>query len=215
MRWAGGVAGLALAVGACAPTAQERVREYRDDAVVLFQRGSYAEAREMFQAALALQPGKSDLLYEIGRCYDRASRTVPAEQYYYQCLQREPNSAECRHALAALLVRTGRQAEARRMVDDWLAKQPGLAAAYAEDGYLWLQTGDLGKARQQLDLALYHDANDPRALTELAHYYEVINRPERSLVLYERLLERDPNQPEIVQRVSYLRSRGTGRPHPD
>ena len=62
MRWAGVVAGTALLVGACAPTAQERMREYHDDAVLLFQRGSYAEAREMFQAALALQPGKSDLL---------------------------------------------------------------------------------------------------------------------------------------------------------
>src|SRR5437588_12554661 len=71
MRRVGLIAVLALGVTACAPTGQERLREYNEDGIHLFQEGSYRYAGECFQAALALRPGDPDLVYNLAQCKDR------------------------------------------------------------------------------------------------------------------------------------------------
>jgi tetratricopeptide (TPR) repeat protein len=215
MLRAGSVAGLALAVAACAPAQPDLLREYNDDGVRLFERGAYADARESFETALTLRPGDPNLLYDVGQCYDRLGKAAPAEQRYTQCLAREPGHAECRHALAELLLRQGRRSEAVGMVEDWLRRQPELAAAYAEDGWLWHQFGDLPRAQARLQQALDRDPRDNRALLELAAVYEDLHRPDRAAVLYERALEYRPHQPEVEHRLAGLRAGGAGRPHPD
>jgi hypothetical protein len=45
--------------------------------------------------------------------------------------------------------------------------------------------------------------------------YENMNMPERSAVLYERALAKDPNQPEVTARLTSLRAKKIGRPLPD
>ena len=217
MGRAGWVAGLAvLAAGCVAPNPiAERVRDYNEDGVHLYQQGSYAGARDTFRAALALQPADPNLLYNLAQCYDRLGQTAQAEQVYQDCLRRAPNHPECRHALTLLLVNSGRRADAARMVDDWLAREPKLAAPYAEDGWLRAQSGDLLNARGRFQQALERDADNTFALTELARLYETLHRPDRAVVLYERALEVNPNQPDVYQRVSLLRSKDVGRPHPD
>lgn len=209
------IAGAALCLGGCADTTQERVRAYNEDGVHLFQHGRYRDARESFEAAAALKPKDPGLLYNLGESCDRTGASARAERYYNDCLDQAPNHAPCRHALAALLVREGRQPEANRMVADWLAHEPKLAAAYAEDGWLLQQAGELPRAQGRLQQALALDPHDRRALTELALVYEAMNRPERALVLYERILERDPHQPDVTRRVNFLLTRNAGRPHPE
>src|SRR4051794_6236968 len=154
MRRVGLIAVLALAVTGCAPTGQERLREYNEDGIHLFQEGSYRYAGECFQAALALRPGDPDLVYNLAQCKDRLGQEAQAEQMYGQCLARAPNHPECRHALAVLLVRQGRRAEARRLIEDWLKREPNRAAPYAEDGWLRAQDGDLLNARGRLEQGL-------------------------------------------------------------
>ena len=71
------------------------------------------------------------------------------------------------------------------------------------------------RAQSRLQQALAIDHNDVRALTEMALVYEALNRPDRAVVLYERSLELNPRQPDVVQRVSFLKSQGAGRPRRD
>ena len=217
MGRAGWVAGLAVLLAGCAAPSPiaERVRDYNEDGVYLYQHGSYAEARETFRAALALQPADPNLLYHLAQCHDRLGQAAVAEQTYQDCLRRAPNHPECRHALTVLLVNSGRRADAARMVDEWLAREPKLAAPYAEDGWLRAQSGDLLNARGRLQQALMHDPHNAFALTELARLYETMHRPDRAVVLYEASLAANPHQPDVFQRVSLLRSQGAGRPHPD
>src|SRR5207253_4981700 len=143
-------------------------------------------------------------LYNIGECYDRLGDTAKAERSYRQCLVQTPNHADCRHALASMLMRAGRKDDATRLVEEWLAREPRLAAAYAEDGWLWRQAGDLPRAQARLQQALELDPHEPRALVELALVYEAMQRPDRAAALYERVLERDPHQTEIVKRLNGL-----------
>ena len=205
----------ALLAAACAPTGQERLREYNEDGVRLFQRGAYADARDSFQAALAVKPADADLMYNLGQCYDRLGQTARAQQFYEQCLTAVPTHIECRHALTVMLWNNGQQEEATRRVEDWLRREPNRAAAYAEHAYLYRRAGDLPRAQSRLQQALALDHNDVRSLTEMALVYEALNRNDRAVVLYERALEINPRQPDVVQRVSLLKSQGAGRPRPD
>jgi Tfp pilus assembly protein PilF len=207
--------GLLWLLSGCAQTAQDRVHEYNEDGVLLFKKGEYVHARESFQAALALKPTDCNLLFNIGQCYDHMGQPDRAEQAYRECLKASPNHVECRQQLAALLWKLDRKADAAKMVEEWLVQQPRSASAFALHGWLFLQLNDLPKAQSRLQDALARDGNNRLALIALAQVYEAENRSDRAIFLYQRSLEVNPDQPEIVQRVSFLKSQGIGRPRPD
>ncbi len=194
---------------------QEHVHEYNEDGVYLFQHGRYDYARDSFQAALALQPENPDLMYNVGQCYDRMGQAARAEYYYNQCLQRNAHHPECRHALAMLLVHTGRREEAVRMVQDWLRQFPKEAAAFAEDGWLHQQEHEPVVALMRFQQALDLNPHDVRALTEMGRVYEELHYPERALVLYELALLVKPQQPDVAERARLLRKQGIGPPRPE
>jgi Flp pilus assembly protein TadD len=208
------VAGLLL-VGACAPTAQDRVRDYADDGAHLYRNGSYADAREHFRAALKLKPDDPDLLYNLAQCHDRLNEKAEAGRIYKECLQRAPDHEEARYAYLELLVDTGRQEEGVRLVRDWLRSQPNKAGPYVADGWLCARNNDLDSARVRFQRALDFDPRHARALVELARVYERLGRRDRAVVLYERALEANPDQPAIRKLVVSLRNGGISQPHPD
>jgi tetratricopeptide (TPR) repeat protein len=208
-------AALVLCSGGCTSVQDERFRLYSEDGLSLYQHGNFRDARDSFQAALSLKPDDPVLIYNLGECYDQLGDSAQAEKLYRDCLQRAPNQVACRHALALLLQRTQRLPEAGQMIEDWLARQPGLAAAYAEHGWYLHQVGDLPRAQGRLHQALALDPHDVRALTEMALIYEAMQRPDRAVVLYERALERDPTQTELSKRINYLLASGAGRPRPE
>jgi len=206
---------VALGFAGCVSTEQERAHQYNSEGVRLYQQGNFGGAQQDFQAALQLNPGDADLVYNIGQCHERQIDLARAEQTYNECLRKAPNHVACRHALANLLIRQGRKPEATHMIEDWLIHQPRLAAAYTLDGWLWHQTGDLPRAQARLQQALELDPHDIRALTELASVYEDLHRPERAVVLYERILALDARQPQVENRLQFLLANGAGRPRPE
>jgi tetratricopeptide (TPR) repeat protein len=209
------IAGLALCVTGCESTVQERVRDYHNDGLRRREQGDYAGARQSFQAALELKGDDAGLLYDVAECSDRLGDVPGAERFYLACLRRDPNHPACRHALCSLLVRSNRRDEAVHMVEDWLTREPKLAEPYAEDGWLWHQAGDLPRAQARLEQALGMEPHNVRALDELARVYEEMYRFDRALVLYERSLRQDPQQPDVARRVGELRAGGITRPKPE
>jgi len=215
MRLAWSIVGLALCVAGCTSPKEERLQEYSSDGLHLFQHGDYTTARQDFEAALVLKPNDAGLQYDAGACYDRQGADLQAEKYYNECLRLAPNHPECHFALASLLIRSGRRAEAERLAADWLKREPKLADAYALVGLLERQAGDLPQAQVHLQAALELEPQNPRALVEMAMIYEAMQREDRAVVLYERVLQKDPNQPEVKQRLNGLLTRGTQRPQPE
>jgi len=215
MRRLGWVAVLASVVAGCVSTDDQRLRDYNDDGVLLFQRGSYQEASETFQAALVLKPADPNLLYNLGQCEDRLGQQDKAEQSYVACLRQSPNHTDCNHALAVLYVRSQRRKDADQLVEDWVRREPKSAAAYAEYGWLCSLDKDYPKAISACQRAYELDPHDVHALNELGQLYETLNRQDRALNMYERSLEFQPHQADVGLRVSRLKAQGVGLPHPD
>jgi Flp pilus assembly protein TadD len=215
MRRVLGLALLAALGGGCVTTDDEKLRAFADDGAFLYQRGAYAEARDTFRAALALQPDDPNLVYDLAQCCDRLGDDAQAEKFYRDCLQRSPGHAEAMHGLVALLARQRRRDEAGKLVDDRLRTAPTSAAAYAEYGWLCRFDRDLPQALSACQHAYELDPQNVRALTELAACYEALNRPDRAVDLYERSLQCQADQPDVARRVSMLKEQGAGRPRPD
>jgi Tfp pilus assembly protein PilF len=206
---------LALGLAGCADTDQERVRLLNEDGLHQFQSGQYVGAQQNFEAALKLKGDDPSLVFNLAQCHDRQGNDRKAEELYRSCLASAPNHAPCHHALTVFLLRTGRRTEADQMVEDWLAREPKLADAYIEDAWRLRQGGDLLSAQGRLQQALDLDPKNPRALVEMGVLYELMERQDRALDLYERALQYNPRQPDVVERVNLLRSRGVAKPLPD
>jgi Tfp pilus assembly protein PilF len=206
----------AVAVVGCLSDTAREAQIHNEEGIYLFRQASYLHAVQCFQAALSLHPNDPDLLFKIAQCHDRLNQPEKAEHWYHRCLREAPNHDPCRHALAALLVRTGRRPEAEQMAEDWLRSQPERAGPYALDGMLRAQAGDLLKARTRLQQALERDPHHYHALTELARLYEQqFARPDRALALYELAYQHHPEYPELRERIRALQSTGVSHPRPD
>jgi tetratricopeptide (TPR) repeat protein len=203
-----------LVLAGCETAEQERLKQLNTDAMHRFNQGDYAGARESFEGALTLQPEDANLLYNIGQCFDRQGNTAEAERWYRQCLEKSDRQHECRHALIVLLNRTNRRDDGERMIQEWLAQDPNLPGPYAAEAWLLRQDRAYPQAQARLQQALNLDPHYVRALVELGILYEEMNLPERSLVIYERALAQNPNQPEITERLNSLRQSNVGRPKP-
>jgi Tfp pilus assembly protein PilF len=206
---------LLLAAAACAPAQSEAVRHHTEDGYHLFARGSYADARDCFDAALKLKPGDPDLLYNLARCHERTGQAEKAEALYKECLSANPDHAEARHAWLLLMLQGGREEEGKQMVVGWMKSRPDKGSPYVEDAYLYARDGDLDRARRRYQQALNLDPRNHRAMTGLAGIYEKLGRPDRALRLYESALEVKPDQPEVEARVKELRGKGVSGPKPD
>jgi Flp pilus assembly protein TadD len=212
MRFTAWMTGLALFLGGCTFSTQERGQAYRDDAFAQVTVGNYSNARDGFEAALRLDPNDVGLMYNIAYCSERLGDTQTAGQYYDECLRIEPNNTTYRHALASMLLRQGRRDDAAYVVRDWLSHYQDSAEAYAEDGWLWHELGDSSRAQGRLQDALEHDPNCIRALIGLGIILEEMDRPERALLLYQQALRIEPNQPDIVRRVAAIQASRTPQP---
>lgn len=198
----------------CISQEQERLAQFSNDGVHLFHNGEYKGAEESFRAALELAPNDADLLYNIGRSCAYQGKWANAEKFYRECLVKKVNHEECRYALAVLLTRTNRKAEADAMIRQWLAQSPNLGGPYALDGWRLRAIGELQQAMGRLQQALAKDPQNLRAMTEMGRIYEQMNMPDRALVLYQRAARLHPNNPELAQRIAMLNKRKVGQPRP-
>ena len=112
-------------------------------------------------------------------------------------------------------MRQNRASDATRLIEEWLVRQPKSAEALAADGWLWHHIGDLPRAQARLQQSLDVDPQTSLALAELGTVYEEMQRPDRALVLYQRSLARDPQQPEVGKRVQFLLAKGAKAPQPE
>ena len=204
-----------LGVSGCATLDEERWREFNRDGVELFAKGDYRNALDSFDYALTFRPADPVLVFNMAQCYDRLGAVKKAEELYVYSLQRDPKYADAQLALLALQYRTGRAQDANRQIQEWLQREPQSPDAYVADAWRLRQERAYPMAQARLQQAYALDGQNRRVLTEMAILDETQGMPDRALVLYQQILEREPNQLEIAERVRNLQSRGVKAPIPN
>ncbi|MSQ97185.1 MAG: tetratricopeptide repeat protein [Gemmataceae bacterium] len=206
---------LGLFLAGCATTNDERWRSINEDGVQMFGKGDYRMALHSFDYALTLRPQDPVLIYNTAQCYDRLGDVKKAEELYAYCLQRDTKHGDARLALVSLKYRTGRVTEANQQILDWLKQEPNSADVQVADAWRLRQEKAYPLAQSRLQHARSLDPHNRRVLTEMAVLCEIQGMPERSLVLYEEILAREPNQVEIADRAAQLKARGVKAPLPN
>jgi tetratricopeptide (TPR) repeat protein len=202
------------ALAGCVSPSDERWRIFNEDGVELFSKGKYREALDSFDYALTLHAQDPVLIYNTAQCHDRLGEVKRAEELYAYCLQRDPKHGDARLALVSLKYRTNRMAEANQLIDDWLTNEPNCADAYVASAWRLRQEKAYPMAVARVEQALSLEPRNRRALTEMAILLEIQGMPERSMVLYQSILQREPNQIEIADRLAQLKAKGVQPPPP-
>jgi Flp pilus assembly protein TadD len=183
------------------------------EGVKMFQQAYYQGALQKFQQAIESDPHNPDGYYNLGATYYQMAKQhgqpidwQQAEAYYQQCLQRYPNHADCHRALAVLMTEQGRQQDALRLLENWVARDPSSAAPKIELARLYDEAGNPQLAKDRLVEAVSIDPNNARALAALGKVREQLGDTSQALTNYERSLAVNQYQPQLAARVASMRS---------
>jgi tetratricopeptide (TPR) repeat protein len=194
-------------------------RSLNAEGVRLYQSGNYQQAADSFQKAIASNPRSADAYYNLasslhknGKLYNRPQDLQQAEQLYNQCLDYDPNHAECYRGLAVLLAETNRQDASYRLLEGWAARSPQNADPRIELARLYEETNNMQLAATQLEQAITIDPDNARALTALGKLRESTGDTQQALANYQRSLAINRFQPTVEARVASLQAGGTSAP---
>ena len=179
----------------------------------LYQQGSYQQALERFQQAIANDPQNADGYYNVASTYHRLGKLnrdpnllAQAEIFYNQCLDHNPNHTDCYRGLAVLLAETNRPDATMRLLERWVMQNPTNADAKIELARVMDEYGNKEMAKQRLLEALTSEPNNTRALTALAKLREDEGNALQAMQIYQRSLELNRFQPQVASRLSTLQS---------
>jgi Tfp pilus assembly protein PilF len=123
------------------------------------------EARTAFEEAVRLNPSAPAWRVLLARACHAAGDTETAFVHLRAALQLDPHCGEAWNLRAVLLSIVGLQAEAKAASAEALRLMPAGSRAHMADGYVALQLGQLGKARNALRESLRLNPDDPSAAT--------------------------------------------------
>lgn len=180
--------------------------------VQAYNQGQYVAALQRFQLAADSDPRNSDAVYNMARVHHElgskqasASDLERAETYYNQCLDIDPNHAGAHRALAVLLVETGREDAAFRLLKNWAVASPEIADARIELARLHEEFGDSETAMLQLTQALQLNGQDARIHNALANLRQKSGQYDQALANYQRSYTLNSMQPTVAARIEQLR----------
>lgn len=199
-----------LTAGGCSNMASQAANV---EGVRLYQQGNYQQASDRFQQAITQNPTSPEgyynlaaALHKTGTLYNRPADLQQAEVLYNQCLERDPNHAECHRGLAVLLAETNRQPEAFRLLNNWASASPNLPDPKIELARLLEESGQVDQAKSQLVDALTVDPHNARALTALGRLRDQAGNYTQALADYQRSLQVNRFQPDVAARVAQLQA---------
>ena len=188
----------------------EQARQEFFQGIEHFEAGRFVQARQCFEASLALAPGRASVLLNLGITYFRLGKWREAVPLLQQAAAADPGQVD---ACAFLGL-------AHEALAQWQAAVDSLAQALElapEHGGLWLAYGRcqlrLGSAKlalQAFDRAVAVDPNLAQAWSERGSLLRELHRGEDAALCFERALALGAD-PDL--HAYYLASvRGTGAP---
>jgi tetratricopeptide (TPR) repeat protein len=193
---------------------------YNMEGVRLSQQGNHQAALAKFQKAMKTDPKNADAFYNLAATYHQMGKLnndpnmfSQAESYYHQCLDQNENHTDCRRALAALLVDTGRSETAFSMLNKWAAASPHVPDPHIELARLYEEFGDKEKAGRELDQAIAMAPLAPqtaRAWAARGRLREKSGDHAQALANYHQAYQANRFHPGVSARIAALQQGTAG-----
>ncbi len=132
----------------------DRARALFFEGVEWFEDGQFEKARDRFEAALALAPGRASVLGNLGITQMKLGQWSQATAALEGSLASDPTQTEHWVALALSRQRLGLLTEALQAFERALALDPGHAIAWGESGCILRELAQLEKATTHFERAL-------------------------------------------------------------
>ncbi|HQG92825.1 MAG TPA: tetratricopeptide repeat protein [Acidobacteriota bacterium] len=175
-----------------AAKAPDKPRPNYNLAVVQMRQGRLEKAVAGFRRVLALEPGNTDALLQLGDIARDRGDYAAAQGLYEQVLRRQPKSGVVANRMAYLAIQTGRYDEAFAL----LAQFPQVskdAGYYLNLAIYFSRTGQLDRAAAMYRQVLELEPHNPVAWTNLGNVYQRSGRPTQAGECYRRALSLEPN----------------------
>lgn len=217
-RFARGVGwSLLAALLAAGSGCQLAAEGHNAEGVRLYRSGQYTAALQKFQQARVASPDDADSYYNMAATFHQMAKAQTdqemfrqAETLYNQCLDIDSDHVECHRALAVLLVETGRQDAAFRLMKNWALDNPKSADARVELARLFQEFGDLETAQAHLQAALMADQDNHRAWAALGALREQSGDLAQALDNYQRSYNLNNFQPAVASKIASLHQSDRG-----
>ena len=177
----------------------------------LFTEGKHAEALARFQAAVEANPNDADSYYNIaavhhylGRVNRDANQYAQAGQNYLLALTKNPNHTAAYRGYAVWFMEQNRKEEAIELLKNWSNQNPNLPDPRIELSRIYQELGQNREAVDYLAAAIALDPKNARAHRALGYLRELSSDWNQAILNYKYSLEGDPNQPDLVDRISFL-----------
>ena len=179
------------------------VRIYISKGELLRSVRRYEQALAVFNTALDIVPGNSDLLYSRALVAEKLGRIDLLEADIRTILKTEPDNAHALNALGFTLAdQTDRYQEAYGYIKRAIEIMPDDAAIIDSWGWVHYRLGEYDKAIGLLRKALSH-FNDAEIAAHLGEVLWVSGNQEEASSVWNEALEKSPNDPmlqEVMQR---------------
>ena len=173
------------------------VRTYIAKGELLRAARRYEQAMEVFNTALEIVPGNSDLLYSRALVAERLGRIDMLEADIKFILKTEPNNAHALNALGFTLAdQTDRYEEAYAYIKRAIEINPDDAAIIDSWGWIHYRMGDYDKAIALLRTALSR-FDDAEIASHLGEVLWVSGNQDEARSIWQKALKKSPDAPAL------------------
>lgn len=159
------------------------------------------EALPYAEKASALAPQEVEPLALLGELFSLTRQEDRAAAAYLKALEISPGDQQVRILLTTLYIRTNALDEALTQLEVLVSQNPDLVIAHYYRGRILFEKGRHKEAEKALLGALNLNPHLEPALFDLGTLYQVTNRHEEALRLYERLLSLYPDNLNVRERM--------------
>jgi Flp pilus assembly protein TadD len=162
------------------------------------------EARKSFEAALAAEPANLDALVALAQLDVAAGNAAQALERIDTRIAAQKDDARLHNLRGDLLMGMRRTAEAEASYATATKLQPRWSLPYRGQAAALIAAGKSDRALEVLKGAMTATGNAADVAADLGTLYTLQKRPDDAIGVYERMLERDPNNAIAANNLAML-----------
>jgi tetratricopeptide (TPR) repeat protein len=160
----------------------------------------YRQAESLLQQGLSINPGSTELLYELGVLYEKMGDVDAAIEKMKQVIEKDPENADALNYLGYTYADQNIHLdEAESLIRRALEQEPESGHILDSMGWVHYRQGDYQKARKYLEKAVEKIGDDPIIFEHLGDVYRKTDQPGRALEYYKKALENGSDHADIVK----------------